>query len=350
MSISRLTLAIAACFLIISASAVANESAPPDPLFQSNDVLEVRLTAPMRALLLDRPIEEELPGSFQFTNTDGESLTVNVNVRTRGKFRRDRKNCMFPPFRLNFKNSEVKGTLFHKQNKIKLVTHCGGSAVYQQTILKEYIAYRILNVMTDISFRVRLLKIVYVDSEGKRKDDERYAFLIEHKDRLAKRIGKSVLEIAHTPSRGLDPEYMNLISVYHYLIANTDFSPITGPSGESCCHNHVLFGNENEKTWSVPYDFDQAGLVDSPYAAPAPRFKIRSVQQRLYRGRCYNNDAIDSTLAAYKDKKAAILATMSEVDMASKRARKEMTDFIESFYKGIDSERRVTSNLRKRCI
>jgi predicted ATP-grasp superfamily ATP-dependent carboligase len=74
------------------------------------------------------------------------------------------------------------------------------------------------------------------------------------------------------------------------------------------------------------------------------------VQQRLYRGRCYNNDAIDPTLTAYKDKKAAILATMSEVDMASKRARKEMTDFIESFYKGIDSERRVTSNLRKRCI
>lgn len=350
MSMTHWTLAIAAWFLIISAPAVAEESGSPDPLFQSNEVLEVRLTAPMGSLLLDRPFEEELPGSLQFTNTDGEPLTVNVSVRTRGKFRRDRKNCMFPPLRLNFKNSEVKGTLFHKQNKIKLVTHCETSAAYQQTILKEYIAYRLLNVMTDISFRVRLLKIVYVDSEGKRNDDERYAFLIEHRDRLAKRIGKSVLEIPHTPSRRLNPEYMNLISVYHYMIGNTDYSQIKGAAGGRCCHNHVLFGIENGRIWSVPYDFDQAGLVDAPYAAPAPQFKLRSVEQRLYRGRCYNNENLDQTLDAYKHKETAIMETIAEVDMASKRARKDMTKYLESFFKDIYSERRVTNDLHKRCI
>jgi hypothetical protein len=98
---------------------------------------------------------------------------------------------------------------------------------------------------------------------------------------------------------------MNLISVYHYMIGNTDYSQIKGAAGGRCCHNHVLFGIENGRIWSVPYDFDQAGLVDAPYAAPAPQFKLRSVEQRLYRGRCYNNENLDQTLDAYKHKETA---------------------------------------------
>lgn len=349
MTVTRWTLTIVAWFLVIS-TAAAQDSKLPDPLFQSNDVLEVRLTAPIRTLVVDRPFEEELPGSLQFQDADGQTVNIDLKVRTRGKFRRDRKNCLFPPLRLNLKKSQVKGTLFNKQHKLKLVTHCELSGKYEQALLKEYTAYRILNVMTDVSFRVRLLKITYVDSDGKRSDDTRYAFLIEHKKRLAKRLDKSILDIPHTPSRKLNPEYMNLISVYHYLIGNTDYSQIKGPAGDSCCHNHVLFSNEEKDIWSVPYDFDQAGLVNAPHAVPAPNFRLRSVEQRLYRGRCYNNGNIEQTLAAYEENKAAIMAAVSEVDMASKRARKDMEKYIEKFFRSVDSERNISNNLVKSCI
>ena len=197
MPVHRWTLVVTAWFLVIS-SAAAQDSKLPDPLFQSNDVLEVRLTAPIRALIVDRPFEEELLGSLRFEDADGQLVDIDLKVRTRGKFRRDRKNCLFPPLRLNLKKSQVKGTLFNKQHKLKLVTHCELSGKYEQALLKEYVAYRVLNVMTDISFRVRLLKITYVDSEGERDDDTRYAFLIEHKKRLAKRIDKSILKVPHT--------------------------------------------------------------------------------------------------------------------------------------------------------
>jgi len=252
--------------------------------------------------------------------------------------------------RLNFKASQTKGTLFHKQNKVKLVTHCQSNTKYEQVILREYTAYRILNVMTDASFRVRLLRISYVDSEGKKRDNVSHGFIIEHRKRLAKRLEKSYLEIPSTKVSSLDPEYTNLVSMYHYLIGNTDFSPVLGIKGEACCHNHVLFGNEGEPVWSVPYDFDQAGLVNAPHAGPNERFKLRSVKQRLYRGRCVHNDLLDETIADYNDKREEIMAVVGEVEDATNRSVKTMANYVDRFYGTISSERRVKGEFIKMCI
>ena len=338
-----------AWFLLFSA-ANAQELPDPDPLFRSNEILDVRITAPISTLLAERPIDEELPGTFQYTNSAGEAVQFDIKLRTRGRFRRDKDNCRFPPLRLNFVASQTKGTLFHKQNKVKLVTHCQNSSRYAEVLLREYVAYRLLNVMTDASFRVRLLRITYVENERNRDDDVRYGFIIEHRDRLAKRMGKSVLEIPGTSTRSLNPEYANTVSMYHYLIGNTDFSSVRGSKGEVCCHNHVLFGNEGESVWSVPYDFDQAGLVGAPYATPNPKFTIRSVKQRLYRGRCIHNDYVSATIANYQGKREEILQVVNELEVTGDRSVQSMTDYIEKFYATLESEKRVNSALIKKCI
>jgi hypothetical protein len=348
MSSNSWTLSVFALFLVIS-TATADETRPPDPLFLENDVLEVRLIAPIRRLLSERPIDEEFPGTFEYTNSAGEIVALDVQVRTRGRFRRDKDVCNFPPVRLNFKSSQTKGTLFHKQNKLKLVTHCESSGRYEEGLLSEYTAYRFLNVITEQSFKVRLLKITYVEGETQKTHSSGYAFIIEHRNRLAKRMGKPVLKIPNTSSRALDPEYSSLIWLFHYLIGNTDFSAIRGPEGESCCHNHVLFGNEGEKVWSIPYDFDQAGIVDAPYAAPAPQYRIRNVKQRLYLGRCIHNDYLDDAIAVYQDRRDAMFAVFNELDMARNRNVKTMEDYVEKFYKTLNSERRVNGNLIKGC-
>lgn len=338
-----------AWFLLFSA-AEAQEIGAPDPLFQSDEILDVRIVAPISTLVTERPIDEELPGIFQYTNSAGEVVEFDIKLRTRGKFRRDKHNCRFPPLRLNFGKSQTKGTLFHKQKKVKLVTHCQNSSKYAQVLLREYIAYRLLNVMTDASFRVRLLRITYVENERSKADDVHYGFIIEHKDRLAKRMGKTILEIPSTSPRSLNPEYANTISLYHYLIGNTDFSSVRGPKGELCCHNHVLFGNEGEAVWSIPYDFDQAGLVGAPHAEPNPQFTIRTVKQRLYRGRCIHNDYVSATTASYQAKREELLQVVNELEVASERSVKSMTDYIEKFYKTLGSEKRVNGSLIKKCI
>ena len=336
-------------FLLFS-GAEAQEIRAPDPLFQSDDILNVRIVAPISTLVSERPIDTELPGTFQYTNSAGEAVEFDIKLRARGHFRRDKDNCRFPPLRLNFVKSQTKDTLFHKQNKVKLVTHCQNSSEYGEVLLREYMAYRLLNVMTDASFRVRLLRITYVENERQRDDDVRYGIIIEHRDRLAKRIDKPVLEISSTSPQSLNPEFANMISLYHYLIGNTDFSSVKGPKDKVCCHNHVLFGNEGEATWSIPYDLDQAGLVDAPHAAPSQNFDLRTVKQRLYRGRCIHNDYLGATIANYQSKREQLLQVIDELQVAENRTRRLMTSYVEKFFKTFESERRINSFLIKKCI
>lgn len=345
---TRWTLPTIMLLLAISTTTAAEPRAL-DPLFATTDILEVRLTAPITNLLTVRSVDEQLPGTLEYTNADGELVTLDVKVRTRGRFRHDKGICRFPPIRLNFKASQAKNTLFHKQNKVKLVTHCQDTPIYEQALLSEYVAYRIFNIITDQSFHVRLLKITYIDSEEKKSDNTQYAFIIEHKDRLAKRMGKPILEIPATSSRALDPEYSSLVWLFHYMIGNTDFSPVRGGEGETCCHNHVLFGNDGEKIWSIPYDFDQSGIVNAPHAGPAPQFKIRVVTQRLYRGRCMHNDFVDDAVAQYQDKREEIMAVFDEVNVASNRNIHTMRNYLKNFYRTLDSERKVEKVFIKGC-
>jgi hypothetical protein len=349
MSPVRWTLSTAALFLVVS-TAIAEKAASPDPLFQSDEILDVRIVAPLTTLLDERPTDEDLPATFRYKDSAGQDVQFDVKIRTRGRFRRQEEVCTFPPMRLNFKEQETKDTLFHKQNKVKLVTHCKGSKSYEQVILREYTAYRILNVMTDASFKVRLLRITYVDSEGKRQDHVNHGIIIEHRDRLAKRLDKPYLDVPRTVIESLDPEHTNSVSLYHYLIGNTDFSPIRGTEGQACCHNQVLFGNEGEPLLSIPYDFDQAGLVDAPHSLPNERFNLSSVRRRLYRGRCEYNDQLDASIADYNSKREEIMAVVYEVDDASSGSEKAMAKYVKKFYDSINSERHVAKKIIKKCI
>lgn len=328
----------------------APASEPPDPLFLSHDILEVRLVAPFTAIMKERGADEEFGGRLRYVDAAGEPVEIDVGIRTRGELRMRKRVCRFAPLRLNFKKKQTKDSLFHHQDKVKLVTHCvNGSKRYEQSLLREYIAYRILNELTDVSFSVRLFRITYVDTSGRGADRETFAFVIEDRDRLAKRLELDAVDLAMTRPRSLKPDYMNVVSLFHYLIGNTDFSPIKGSEG-SCCHNHQLIGSADDLLYSVPYDFDQAGLVNAPYASPNPRFKLRSVRQRLYRGYCINNDHLDSTIALYQQRRLAILGLIRDQFGLDKRARRYMKDYIDAFYETISSPEHVQNRLIKKCI
>jgi hypothetical protein len=340
----------AAMWFLVPATSIAQTSGDPDPLFQSQDILDVRIVAPISTILSVRSDEEEVDGKFQYTDEAGELVEWDIGIRTRGLFRRDRSVCPFPPLRLNFKSSQIKKSLFHKQDKLKMVTHCrDDSSRYEQTVLREYVAYRFLNELTDVSFRVRLLRVTYTDTDGRDSDRTRYGFLIEHKDRLAKRLGLAPVEIKSTKVSALQPGYMNLVSMFHYMIGNTDFSPIAGAEAE-CCHNHELLGAEGELLYSVPYDFDQSGLVDAPHGVTNPRFKLKNARQRLYRGRCANNEHLDETIALYSGKRDALLQLAGEQEGTEDKARKAMTSYLTKFFKTIDSPKQVQKKLVKKCI
>lgn len=331
----------------------ANEQAPakPNPLFADDSLLEITITAPLSTLMRNRSTEEYLMGQLTYEDEESGAVVLDVGIRARGRFRRNRDVCSFSPLRLNFKKETSRKTLFRRTDKIKLVTHCRNKAErYSQGLLKEYLAYRILNMMTDKSFRVRLLRIRYVDTDSQKGDRVEFGFLIEPDDRLAKRLGMKVRGIESTTAAALDGRHANFTSVFQYLIGNTDFSSIRGAKGEPCCHNHVLIGNEIGDLLSVPYDFDMSGFVNAAYAMPNPKFRIRSVRTRLYRGRCANNEHLDNTLQAYRDRRQDIYQLVNGFQYLANRPKKQLIRYIDDFYATIDDPKKMDSRLRKSCI
>jgi hypothetical protein len=337
-------------FFGLLSAAHAQQARQADPLFLSDDVLNVRIVADFDTILGTRPVEEYVPGTLSYTAEDGERIDLDIGIRTRGHFRRREDICRFPPLRLNFKKKQVEGTIFDGQDKTKLVTHCRPSSyAYEQAVISEYLAYRVLNLVTDIIFRVRLLRVNYAqtpDDEG----FESFAIIIEHSERLAKRIGVPELKIESTNVSNLEHQHMNLMSVFQYFIGNTDFSQTQGPEGAECCHNSVLFGEEdNPPYYPVPYDFDMSGFVYAEHSAPPPELRIESVKERWYRGRCSNNEFLPGSLAKFVDKRPEINALIETRPELGSRTVKELRKFVDEFYRTISSERRVNRYLVGRC-
>ncbi len=200
-----------------------------DPLFATNEVLEVTLTGLFNEMSRDRNEEPEYrPGRFSYIAADGTLNEFKIKVRPRGKSRRDRSVCTFPPLQLNFKKGELTDTLFTNQNTLKLVTHCRNQERFQNYLLKEYLAYRILNELSDVSFKVRLLRINYEETAGRKKVLQRYGFLIEHKKRMATRLHVEVVEPDRIKYSAPEPVQASIAGLFQYMVSNTNYYPVPG--------------------------------------------------------------------------------------------------------------------------
>ena len=338
-------------------AASAQDNNEPDPLFASDEIIDVEIEAPFGILTKERPNEEEVAGKFRYTADDGSLVEFEVAVRTRGRLRRTKKVCQFPPLRLNFKKSEVKGSLFDKQDRLKVVTHCRKQPRYEQAVISEYLAYRIFNLLSDASYRVRLLRATYTYTNEER-EVQSYAILIEDKDRIGKRLNAKTVQIDDPDTKEIESAMVqdlrrpdsNLASVFQYLIGNTDFSVVKAAPGEDCCHNQTIFALEGEPNHKVPYDFDQSGLVNAPYSVPNARFKLKSTRVRLYRGRCVNNGYLPATLKLFNDKRDDIEALVRNQQDLTKGTAKRILAYIKQFYGTINNQGRLKREIVKKCI
>ena len=338
-------------FALAATASAGDDKRKTAPLFSSDDILEVTIRAPFTTIMRERSLDEDQPATLTYTDTEAGEVTVELGVRTRGRFRRLPQTCKFAPLRLNFKKSTVKKTVFAGSDKMKLVTHCRNNSIpYHQALQSEFLAYRIFNIMTDASFRVRPMRVTYVDTDKDDRERTEFAFMIEHKGQLAKRIGLELNEARRAEIEHLDPRYTNLSSVYQFLIGNTDFSPIRAAPGEPCCHNYMLFGAEEGRILPIPYDFDMAGIVDAPHSAPNERFGLRNVRQRLYRGRCANNEHIAESIQAFQDNKPAIYELVNSNELYNTRSRRETLRFLDEFYAVISNPVQARFQLTDQCL
>ena len=292
------------------------------PLFDSSDPIQIVLRGPFAALHQDTSIREELPFTLS-----AEGIDHSIKVRLRGKSRL--RVCRFPPLRLNFKKDATAGSVFATQNKLKLVVPCNFSTRAHKDLVEEYAAYRIFNLLSDTSYRVRLLEALFVDPDDRELEREgpRFAFVLEHKDTLADRFDGEESELPEVALGWFDQRQLADVFVFQYLIGNTDWSLVTAQGERVCCHNGTLIETDGPMLY-VPYDFDLSGLVDAPYARPHPEIGISSVTVRRYRGFCVERDTLRGAIIKLRDNADAIVDVIRTLPVLTDRDKKRRIDYL----------------------
>lgn len=321
------------------------------PLFQSHETLKAVLTAPLSQTYAQRNSEVRLyfPGQWTYIDEVGESQRLDVSIRIRGNFRKD--HCELPPIRLNFKKSQVKGTLFRGQDKLKLVSPCQHGLEAQQKLLLEYLAYRTYEILTDKSFGSRLIRLSYVDSDEKIQPWTDLAFVIEDESDIAKRLGLDKARVAENRFEELDQPTTALYELFQLLISNHDYSVLKGPEGSYCCHNSMMYVSEAaaDKRIPVPFDFDMSGLVNAKYAAPPSHLPIRLVRTRYYRGLCQPDDVMQETIAHFLSKKDEIVALYETMPELSRLSRNRTVNYVKQFFAILEDEDKLKAQVLDRC-
>lgn len=336
--------ALAAAF--IATPAIAQPQQAAAPLFASDAPLRIAISAPISTLMRNRAQAGAVSGTLLDPN--GRSLPISLSLR--GITRRLSEICDFAPLRVTFASAPPPTSVFAGQRKLKLVTHCGNGGASQQYALLEYAAYRMYNVLTPRSFRVRLASIDYRDATG-RPITSRYGFFIEELRDVARRNGTKP---SHAPNRiamaYLNPMDSARYALFQHMIANHDWSMRAGPAGRECCHNAELIGPlAAGSVTPIPYDFDYSGYVGAPYSIPPEEIGISSVKQRFFRGYCAHNAQVIAAAQQFRAARPQLLGVLAQTPGLEPRTQQRAANFLNGFFSDIATDQDVSTKLLKRC-
>ena len=316
------------------------------PLFSREEPLSIKLRYSNKELRRDTNDSTYLESVLEYADADQEWKALDVKIRARGNFRRE--NCYFPPVKFKIKKKKAKGTVFEGNKELKLVIPCRLKNS-QDYVLKEYLAYKLYEVITPFHFKTRPVSMQLTEIKGKKeKSHTLMGFFIEDIDRVAERHGAKKLK------RSVHPlQQDNICSVqndfFQYMIGNTDFSV-------AYQHNEKLIFLAGRKAIPIPYDFDMSGLVDANYAVVSQiqnqSLNITKVTERLYRGFKRNEDVYEFIRQDFLGKKNQMLDIVDSFENKFKdpdhfkRARKFIEDFFVVLYNEEKFQREILAAAR----
>ncbi len=318
------------------------------PLFDSDEVLDVVIEAPVRDLERQRLKDPQFTGTFRYTDASGTEHALAIDVTTRGKSRLEM--CDYPPLRITFNPLETQGTLFEDQHSLKLVTQCMAGGKGAGWVHLEHGIYRAYNLISDYAYKTRKLNVIYRDTNSSRRDRAQPAFILEPDKQLAKRLDR---ERIRPPTVG--PLQMSIMEttynlLFQYLVGNTDFAIKRGPKGEGCCHNGRVYARPGAADdWVVvPYDFDYAGIINTNYALPGAKLPLRRVTTRLYRGFCWHNDLLPGAIELFNQNRNDIEAALLPAELSKSKSR-SVKKYIDDFYEIVNDSKQLQKHLIDKC-
>ena len=305
--------------------------------FADTGVVQTTIITDIKKLRSTRTKPVWIPADIILKENDTTAISESISLRMRGNMRR--AICDIASLELNFKTTlspRLSGL-----KKMKLVGGCRNNTFDEELLLKEYLIYKMYNLITPLSFNARLLRITYIDSRKKVGTYTQYAFVMEDISDVAKRNGYVNKRTGIFRTEQADRMHITLVSIFEYMIGNTDWSV-------TARHNIRLLVPTNDtliKPMPVPYDFDYSGIVNAPYAVPAEEFTtIKNVRDRLYRGFPRTMDELRPIIKNFQEKKKEIFSVVENCYMLSAKGKKNIVKYIEEFYDVIEKESSVKRN------
>jgi hypothetical protein len=312
---------------------VAAQKLDRKKFFDDESIVTATLEMDIKDLLAKKAKQRYLPGTMMLSFKDGSTVNEKITATVRGNFRRE--TCYMPGLTVNFK-ADTNSSMA-KFKTMKISNGCNSGDEPGQLVIKEYLAYKIYNLLTDMSLRVRLMNISFKDVSGKRKPYTQYAFMIEDVDDMAKRNNMVEVEEVKFNTEQTNRDQMTLVTLFEYLIGNTDWSV-------PAYHNVKLIAPKDDKSvrpYVVAYDFDICGFVDPPYATIDEQLQsqISSVRERLNRGFPRSMEELKIAVKIFNDKKEKLIGLIKNNEYLNSREKSRSVGYVEDFYKTINSDR-----------
>lgn len=308
------------------------DAAQSQPLFRSDSVLTVTITTNLRDLIRERDSTKLEWFGAAFTYADGDStVTVPAELRARGHFRRQRRNCAFPPLSVAVRDKQEQGTILQGNDRLKLVTPCRpDSEEYGQYVLMEYGVYRAYQALAPIHPRTRLARITYVDSSGREDPITVPAFFLETDEEVAKEHDVALREgMTGATFADVHQPTLQSVALFGLLAGNSDWS-LGG------LHNIYILQDSLGVVYPVAYDWDWVGLVNTRYARPDYRLPIKSVTQRYYMGPCYSPEQWAPAVTLFRARRAEVDAVWRSIPGLSEKRQEQAVKYLEDFWKLLD--------------
>ena len=324
-----------------SVSNPARKASQETGLFDSDNFLEITLSGNVHELFDDRSEQSGIHHlHLAYKREDSSVVSVPVEAKTRGHFRKLKENCYYPPILLHFPSGDtLKSSLFKEDSKLKLGMPCKG----EQYIIYEWLVYKMYNLITPNSFRARLVRIKLDDSKSKKAPATFYGMLLEDVQEMADRNRSVSVKSKLRPEQTETNSFLTM-AVFEYMIGNTDWSV------QYLQNIKLISADSNSAPITVPYDFDMSGIVNSPYAAPAEELNMRSVRERRYRGYCIQDmKTFDKTIELYNSRKKDIYSIFTNCPLLDEKYIKSTIKFLDEFYATINNPNAVKKEFGYPC-
>jgi uncharacterized protein YktA (UPF0223 family) len=199
------------------------------------------------------------------------------------------------------------------------------------------------NQVTDLSMKVRLVKILYFDTSLGKKLFEKYSFFVEDKERVAERNDAFEEDRFLTPF-DLNSDNFIKLSFFEYMIGNRDWFISS--------RKNIVIVQPNDTTKApnaVPYDFDFAGLINASYTKPADVPDEYLSNRRVYKGLCYTDNEMQEIFEFYRGLRPAFESIINNQKLIAAYRRKQILKYIDYFYGVINSKELIKQEFLDKC-